>query len=86
MGVTLVQNLVCLVAADLDDPELSFLRPWHKHMLMELVKRITAINFESGKIQLVDSRDNRSIRARRPWTKTLSQMMYTSLKPGSGPD
>jgi hypothetical protein len=74
------------VAADLDDPELSFLRPWHKHTLMKLVKRITAINFESGKIQLVDTRDNRSIRARRPWTKKLSQIMYTNLKPVSGPD
>jgi hypothetical protein len=42
MGMELVEDLERLQAEDLDDPEFSFLRRWHKQKLIELVQGITA--------------------------------------------
>ena len=51
----MVGDLGRLQEADLDDPDLSFLKRWQKEKLMELVKRITA-----GSASLRDSNLNES--------------------------
>jgi hypothetical protein len=42
MGMALISNLKSLHEENLDDPEFSFLRQWHKRRLMELVRDSTA--------------------------------------------
>jgi hypothetical protein len=42
MGMDLVEDLKRLQAEDLDYPEFSFLRRWHKQALMELAQKIAA--------------------------------------------
>ncbi len=61
------------------------------HLMVEVTESSTnkqhhLSNSNAYTLELVDIRDNRVIRVRRPWRKKLSQMMYTSLKPVAGPD
>jgi hypothetical protein len=55
MGMSLIDQFKQLQAEDLDDPDLSFLKRWHKQDLMKLVQQITAASVSVRDSGLNDS-------------------------------